>query len=104
MSLLNCFKDILVKPFVANRAVVTLDISILLWLSRLDVLDVDAMFSAHPISFPLMYSGPMPTTGDDVIVGTAGNDNYDLDAGNDTFWAALGISGTTRFRAARATI
>ena len=42
MSLLNCFKDVLIQPFVPNCPVVTLDIGVLLRFSWLDVLDMDA--------------------------------------------------------------
>jgi len=43
LSLLNSFKDILIQPFVANRAIVTLNVGVLLWLARLDILDVDGV-------------------------------------------------------------
>ncbi len=45
LRLLYRFKDVLIQSFVVNRAVVTLDIGVLLGLAGLDVLDVDA----HPL-------------------------------------------------------
>ncbi len=62
MSLLDCFKDILVEPFMADRSVVTFDIGVLLWLSRLDILDVNAhLFSpchefTADIFWPIVHS------------------------------------------------
>ena len=47
LRLLDRFKDVLVQPFDANRAIVALDIGILLWLAGLDVFDVNAVF-LHP--------------------------------------------------------
>lgn len=44
LGLLNGFDDVLVQPFMPEGAVVSLDIGILLLLSRLDVLDGDAPF------------------------------------------------------------
>ena len=41
LSLLYRFKDILVQPFVPNRAVVAFDIGVLLGLAGLDVFDGD---------------------------------------------------------------
>jgi hypothetical protein len=42
LGLLYGFDDILIQPFMPDRAVVTLDVGILLGLSGLDVLDGDA--------------------------------------------------------------
>ena len=42
LCLLNSFKDVLVQPFVSYRAAVALDIGVLLRLSGLDVLDMNA--------------------------------------------------------------
>ena len=44
LGLLDGFNDVLVEPFVANRAVVSLDVGVLLRLAGLDVLDRDAPF------------------------------------------------------------
>ena len=44
LSLLDGFHDVLVEPFVPDRAVVALDIGVLLELAGLDVLDGDAAF------------------------------------------------------------
>jgi hypothetical protein len=42
LGLLYGFKDILVQPFVANRAIGSRDIAVLLWLARLDIVDGNA--------------------------------------------------------------
>ena len=44
LCLLDGFDDILVEPFVPDRAVVALDVGVLLGLTGLDVLDRDAQF------------------------------------------------------------
>ena len=44
LSLLDAFDDVLVQPFVPNRPVVALDVSVLLGLAWLDVLDGNPMF------------------------------------------------------------
>ena len=42
LSLLDGFKDVLVQPFVPYRAIVALDVGVLLRLARLDICDADA--------------------------------------------------------------
>ncbi len=44
LGLLGAFDDVLVEPFMPNRAVVALDVGVLLGLPGLDVLDCDALF------------------------------------------------------------
>ena len=44
LRLLNSFEDVLVQPFTANGAIVTLDIGVLLRLARLDVLKSNTVF------------------------------------------------------------
>ena len=62
MCLLNAFDDVLVEPFVPDRAVIAFDVGVLLRVclavcgSRLF-----PAFSAHSISLPLIYSGPLST-------------------------------------------
>jgi len=51
LGLLDGFKDVFLQPFVADGAVVALDIGILLGLSRLDILDVDASFLSSYLKF-----------------------------------------------------
>ena len=41
LRLLDGFNDVLVKPFMPDGSVVTLDLSVLLRLARLDMLDLD---------------------------------------------------------------
>jgi len=41
---LDAFDDVLVEPFMPNRAVVALDVGVLLWLSGLDALDSISLF------------------------------------------------------------
>ena len=41
---LDAFDDVLVKPLMANRSVIALDVSILLGLAELDVLDGAPLF------------------------------------------------------------
>jgi hypothetical protein len=46
LCLLDAFDNVLIQPFMPNRSVVALNVSILLRLSRLDMLDCDvALFS-----------------------------------------------------------
>jgi hypothetical protein len=44
LGLLDVFNDVLIKPFVTERAVVTFNIGVLLRLSGLDVLDDNSWF------------------------------------------------------------
>jgi len=44
LCLLDGFDDVLVEPFMPDRAVVTLDVGVLLWLAGLDWLDGYAAF------------------------------------------------------------
>ena len=44
LCLLDGFDDVLVEPFVPDRAIVALDVGVLLRLTGLDVLDRDAQF------------------------------------------------------------
>ena len=44
LGLLDGFDDVLVEPFMPNRAVVTLDVGVLLGLAGLDVLDANSAF------------------------------------------------------------
>lgn len=44
LCLLDCFNDVLIEPFVANSSIVAFNLSILLRLARLDVLDRDVAF------------------------------------------------------------
>ena len=48
MSLLDGFKDVLVQPFVPYRAIVALDVGVLLRLALLDVCDTDATLLGPP--------------------------------------------------------
>lgn len=41
LCLLDCFDDILIEPFMPNGTIIAFDISILLRLARLDMLDRD---------------------------------------------------------------
>lgn len=43
LNLLNGFKQIMAEPVVAYRSVKAFDVSILLWLARLDMLKTDTM-------------------------------------------------------------
>ena len=61
LCLLNAFNDILVKSFVPDRSVVTLDICVLLGLAELDSCILISRFEAHASSLPLIYSGPLST-------------------------------------------
>ena len=42
LRLLDCFDDILIEPFMPNGSIIAFDISILLRLARLDMLDRSA--------------------------------------------------------------
>jgi hypothetical protein len=42
LDLIKRFKQVMGQPIVAHRAVIALDISILLWLARLDEVDANA--------------------------------------------------------------
>ena len=44
LGLLDAFDDVLVGPFMPDGAVVALDSCVLLWLTRLDMLDRNPMF------------------------------------------------------------
>ena len=41
LCLLDGFDNVLIQPFMPNRSIIAFDIRILLWLSRLDMLDRD---------------------------------------------------------------
>lgn len=61
LDLLDAFENAQVQPFVPDRPVVALDIAVLLGLAGLDMEQGDALFSAHSMSVPLTYSGPLST-------------------------------------------
>ena len=44
LRLLDCFDDVLIEPFMPNSSIVAFDVSILLRLARLDMLDRDVTF------------------------------------------------------------
>jgi len=41
LGLLDAFDDVLIKPFMPNGSIITLDTCVLLGLARLDMLDLD---------------------------------------------------------------
>jgi hypothetical protein len=44
LRLLDVFNDVLVQPFMPDRAIVALDVSVLMLLPRLNMLDANTLF------------------------------------------------------------
>lgn len=48
LGLLDCFEQILIQPFMPDGAIVALNIGVLLWLARLDMVQRNA-FACRPL-------------------------------------------------------
>ena len=59
LDLVERFKKVVSQPVVADRPVVTLDVSVLLRLARLNEINANARLAAHASVTALMYSGPL---------------------------------------------
>lgn len=61
LHLVDGFEDLEVQPFVPDRPVVALDISVLLWFHGCTWAKAMPLFSAHSMRVLLIYSGPLLT-------------------------------------------
>lgn len=59
LNFVQACKQMMGKPIVANGPVVTLDVSILLWVAGLDEIDPDPCRAVQAKITALMYSGPL---------------------------------------------